>query len=625
MKRTDTIPSKRFPGVLLSLVIVTAVAAISGCEDSGRIFARSSPAPLDPGPLSVMATAPVDGSVGVPVNSVISVTFGTSIDPATLASSTFTLTDEGNNPVVGTVMAYGATATFSPSSHLQTNTRYTATVTTGIAGWSGNHLAHDESWSFTTSSSSDVTPPSVSSTAPGYYGSDVAVNTPIRVTFTEPVDPVTIDASTFTVKELGGNAVTGTFACEGTSAVFTPSSSLLANTTYEAAVTTGVRDLAGNHLAYSYSWVFTTGSGVLHYLFEPYVSIPTGSWPEAVAIGDVNGDGRNDVVLVTSFYFDDANDYRLFVFLQDDAGKLGAPAKYLTSGSYTSRPSSVAVGDLNHDGKADVVVGNSGKNIDVYLQDGAGRLEAPASYDTVNSNKIRVADLNDDGLLDVVGIGWGTGTADVLLQNARGTLDVPVRYAVSHGGYDDLDVADVDGDGLSDVIVMSGQSYAYPNIGVLTQTRHGTLSAPVYYSVGGDTLTSGVAAGDVNADGLNDVVVTYGGNSPSSRIGIFLQNGGGALDAPVGYSSYDCPGPVEIADVDHDGRNDIVVAHGGWLALGVYLQAPDGTIMPEERYSLPYASHYGPHALAVGDIDGDGLNDVVIADYNHGLVILRHR
>ena len=60
-------------------------------------------------------------------------------------------------------------------------------------------------------------------------------------------------------------------------------------------------------------------------LFKSYEAYPTGSWPEAVAIGDVNGDGRNDVVLVTSFYFDAEHDYKLFVFLQDASGVLAAP------------------------------------------------------------------------------------------------------------------------------------------------------------------------------------------------------------------------------------------------------------------------------------------------------------
>ncbi len=373
--------------------------------------------------------------------------------------------------------------------------------------------------------------------------------------------------------------------------------------------------------------VVVTATGPANsFLFKPYVAYPTGSWPEAVAIGDVTGDGKNDVVLVTSSgYPDPANDYHLFVFAQDNTGNLKTAVTYTTSGTYTDAPKTVAIGDINNDGKNEVAVGNFGSNIEIFVQDGAGRLVSTATYTTVNSNKIKIADLNHDGRLDLVGIGWGTDTADVFLQNATGTLDTPITYNVTHGGYDDLEVGDVNSDGLTDIIVMSGQSYAYENIGILIQKSDGTFNPPAYYSVGTNILTHGAAVGDVNGDSLQDVVVSYGGNSPSANIGVFIQNNSGTLNSVTSYSSYDSPGPVEIADINNDGRKDVIVAHGGWLTLGVYLQGANGTLQPEEYYPIPSGSQNNPQGLAVGDINGDGLNDVVIADYGSGLVVLYHK
>lgn len=354
-------------------------------------------------------------------------------------------------------------------------------------------------------------------------------------------------------------------------------------------------------------------------IFLPFENHMTGSWPEAVAIGDVNSDGLKDVVMTTSYYFDPVNDHRVFVFLQNSQGKLDAPVKYQASGT---QPQSVAIGDVTGDGRNDVVVGNSGLNVEVFPQNDQGALIASVKYPTTNSNKIKLADLNHDGRLDVVGIGWGTDSADVLLQNPGGTLNTPVSYSVTHGGYDDLDVGDVNNDGLQDVVVMSGQGYANPNIGIMLQKTDGTLSAPEYYSLGGNKLAHAIAVGDINGDGLNDVVVSYGGNRPESNIAVFLQNGSGKLDPPASYGSPDIPEPLKIADVNADGRQDVVVAHGGWNTLSVFLQQSGGVLLPYEQYSLPYASHYNPQGMDVGDLNNDSHPDVAIADYNNGLVVL---
>lgn len=360
-------------------------------------------------------------------------------------------------------------------------------------------------------------------------------------------------------------------------------------------------------------------------LFEPYQALfDVGSSPEAVAVGDVNGDGRADVVMTTSFYFDPPNDYKLFVFLQDDAGGLvaSAPPSYQTSASYTNRPESVDIGDVTGDGLADVVVGLDEAGIEVFPQLPDGTLGASIRYPTSDAYKIRLGDLNNDGLLDVAGVGWGTSTATVFIQNETGAFDGPIVHTVSHSGYEDLEVGDVTGDGLTDIVVMSGQLYATPNLGILAQQAAGGFAAPAYYHVGQNILTRGVGVGDANGDGLNDVVVTYGGNQPASHVGVFAQNTSGTLEPVVSYPAYDIPEPVEVVDLDLDGRADVATAHGGWQALGVFRQTDTGTLDTEELYQLPYASHYNPHGLDVGDINGDRSPDVVIADYNSGLIVL---
>jgi hypothetical protein len=273
---------------------------------------------------------------------------------------------------------------------------------------------------------------------------------------------------------------------------------------------------------------------------------------------------------------------------------------------------SVAIGDINNDGKNEIVVGLDRSNIEIFSYTGTGALVSLATYSSDDTSWVKIADLNHDGLLDVVGIGWGTNTASVFLQNAGGTLNTPVTYAVTHGGWDDIDIGDINNDGLTDIIVMSGQG-ASPNIGVLIQKSDGTFNQAVYYDLGG---AGGIAVGDVNNDGRNDIVLPT--NSGSAALAVFLQNPAGTLDAPTLYPIVYFSTAVEIADINGDGRKDVVIR-----PASLCLQTADGALSGCEFYTVPSVSS-GPQGIAIGDINSDGKPDIATAGIDKGLVILYH-
>ncbi len=356
--------------------------------------------------------------------------------------------------------------------------------------------------------------------------------------------------------------------------------------------------------------------------FAPYTTVAVPSVPDAVAIGDVTGDGRPDLVATTGYSLDASVDFHLLVLEGRADGSLAPAVAYATAGTYPNRPESLALGDISGDGRLDVVVGIAGIGVQLFPQLADGSLGAPTLTPTPDSLRVRLGRFDGNASIDVAGIGWGTGSATVLL-NTGGSLGGATTYAVPHDGYDDLETGDVTGDGLDDIVVMSGQGLV-PSVSVLPRLAAGGFGAVASYSVAGGELTHGIGLGDVTGDGRADVVASSGGNRPSSHVSVFGGTAAGTLAPPVTYSSLDIPEPVEVADVDRDGRADVITVHGGWNAAGLYRSQADGTLAAEDLYVLPYASHYNPHGLAVGDVTGDGWPDLVIADYNHDLVILRN-
>jgi hypothetical protein len=173
-----------------------------------------------------------------------------------LTNVTFTL-QQGATTVTGAVTNDGFTATFIPLTTLTFNTVYTATITTGAMDLSGNALAVNKVWSFTTGAAPDTTPPTVSSTIPADAATGVAINVKPTVTFSEAMDPSTITTAHFTLRH-GTTPVSGTVTYAGLVATFTPAANLAANTVYTATITTGATDLAGNALASNFIWTFTT-------------------------------------------------------------------------------------------------------------------------------------------------------------------------------------------------------------------------------------------------------------------------------------------------------------------------------------------------------------------------------
>jgi hypothetical protein len=211
---------------------------------------------LDATAPTVISTIPAPGAPNVPRNAAVGVVFSEAMAPATVNTTTFTLR-QGATVVAGSVNPVGATAVFTPTSALAASTVYTATITTGVKDIAGNAMAVAYTWTFTTAMALDTTAPTVLTTVPGTNATNAARNGAVGVAFSEPMDPASLNGTTFTLKQ-GTTLVAGSLSPVGAALVFTPSAALAASTVYTGTITTGARDIAGNALAATYTWSFTT-------------------------------------------------------------------------------------------------------------------------------------------------------------------------------------------------------------------------------------------------------------------------------------------------------------------------------------------------------------------------------
>ena len=207
---------------------------------------------------TVISTDPLNLAVGVALNKVISANFSMAMDPLTITTTTFTLLD-GTTTIPGTVSYAGITATFTPTNPLILGKTYTATITTGAKNSAGTPIGSDYLWTFSTGA---VIVPTVISVDPLNLATNVVLNKVVSANFSVAMDPLTINASTFTLKD-GATSIPGTVNYSGTTATFTPTNPLVLGKTYTATLTTGAKNVAGTALANNYIWTFSTGAIVI--------------------------------------------------------------------------------------------------------------------------------------------------------------------------------------------------------------------------------------------------------------------------------------------------------------------------------------------------------------------------
>ena len=332
--------------------------------------------------------------------------------------------------------------------------------------------------------------------------------------------------------------------------------------------------------------------------FQAPRSFAAGSNPQSVAVADFNGDGWLD--LAVAYWGTNAT---VSVLLCNGDGSFQAALPFYGGPD----PDSVAVGDLNGDGRVDLAVAGGGLyNVTVLLGNGDGSFGAPRDIAAgFEPSFVAVADVNSDDRLDLAvtgGLSASNNNVHMLLGNGDGTFKAARGFAV--GWFASfVAVGDFNGDGRPDLAVAERRGHI---VSALLGRGDGTFLTAPNLTVP-DQQSSFVAAADLNDDGRPDLATT---NSNSATVSVLLGNGNGTFQTPQNFATGIEPCAVVARDVDGDGRLDLVTANKFGESVSVLLGNGNGTF----RAAQNFAAGRGPIAVETEDVNDDSRLDLVVAN-----------
>ncbi len=358
--------------------------------------------------------------------------------------------------------------------------------------------------------------------------------------------------------------------------------------------------------------------------FAAKVDVTAGSGPYGVSIGDIDGDGKSDLAVAN--YTDGT------VSVLRNTGSSGT-ISFATKIDFTAgtNPYVVAIGDIDGDGLLDLVVANRNSTSVSVLRNTStsGNISFAASVDfTTGSAPVSVAigDLDGDGKPDLAVANNNAASVSVLRNTgSNGTISfaTKVDYTTGSNPYN-VAIGDIDGDGKPEIVVTN---YTATSVSVFLNTGSlGNISfaAKSDFTVGTDP--SSVAIGDIDGDGKPDIAVT---NFLSDNLSVLRNTGStGSISfaTKVDFATRQSPNGIAIGDIDGDGKADLTTANANAASASVLRNiGSSGTINFDTRVDLSSGTNNLPQAVAVGDIDGDGKPDIAIANYTtNNVAVIRN-
>lgn len=329
-------------------------------------------------------------------------------------------------------------------------------------------------------------------------------------------------------------------------------------------------------------------------------SFSAGASPSAAKIGDLDGDGLNDIAVVNT-------QGNLQLFFNNGAGSFN---RVSLNGQWPSSFNTLDldIGDLNRDGRNDIAVAFATQRgaVSVLFNQGNRTFTAPVNYDLCNSSKgVAIGDLDQDGDNDLADISQ-CSRSGILLNNGHGGFTFNGTYG-SGSGSRSVTLVDFNHDGFKDIAYINNDVNG--SVTVMLNNRNATFGSPALYYAG--DLPDDLTAGDFDGDGAVDVAIA---NSYFSQVIFLLGDGNGSFYSYSELNGGNTPTSIVSADFNNDGRLDVAVTSFVTNTLTIL------TNRGNYNFDSPITFNVGqsPVDIAAGNLDGDSLPDLVAVNQSSG-------